>query len=77
MKNTLSDLNDHLFAQLERLGNESMSTEQMAIELERAKSITQVANQIVNNGRLVLDAQVKMSDIMDSRDMPKMPKMLM
>ncbi len=47
MKNTLSDLNDHLFAQLERLGNESMSTEQMAIELERAKSITQVANQIV------------------------------
>lgn len=77
MKNTLSDLNDHLFAQLERLGNESMTNEQMAVELERARSITSVAHQIVNNGRLVLDAQVKMSDIMDVREMPKMPKMLM
>jgi hypothetical protein len=77
MKNTLSDLNDHLFAQLERLGNESMTNEQLAVELERARSITNVAHQIVNNGRLVLDAQVKMSEIMDVREMPKMPKMLM
>lgn len=44
MKNKLSDLNNHLFAQLERLGEEGLSDEQIAQEVERAGAITDVAD---------------------------------
>mgnify|MGYP001573325908 CR=1 FL=1 len=33
MKNKLSDLNDHLFAQLERLSEEGLSPEKIAAEI--------------------------------------------
>lgn len=57
MKNKLSDLNNHLFAQLERLGNESLKGEDLAREIERSHAITSVAKEVISNGRLVLDAQ--------------------
>ena len=57
MKNKLSDLNNHLFAQLERLGNESIKTDELTLELQRADAITSVAKEIISNARLVLDAQ--------------------
>lgn len=56
MKNKLSDLNNHLFAQLERLGDESLKGDALTEEISRAKAITNVAQQIVNNGNLVLNA---------------------
>ena len=37
MKNTLTDLNNHLFAQMERLSEELLSVEQLAFEAERSK----------------------------------------
>lgn len=57
MKNKLSDLNDHLFAQLERLGDEDLSknTEKLVAEVERSKAITSVSAQVVSNARLALD----------------------
>lgn len=57
MKNTLIDLNNHLFAQLERLGNESMTAEELKHEVERSKAITSVSNQVVSNASLVLEAK--------------------
>ncbi|MGZ5028963.1 MAG: hypothetical protein ACXV8I_00005, partial [Methylobacter sp.] len=57
MKNKLSDLNNHLFAQLERLGDEGMTADQLAIEIDRGKAITGVAQQIIANGKLALEAQ--------------------
>lgn len=57
MKNKLSDLNNHLFAQLERLGDEDLKGEELAREIERSYAITSVAKEVINNGRLVLDAQ--------------------
>ncbi|HBA09927.1 MAG TPA: hypothetical protein DCW48_10590 [Methylotenera mobilis] len=59
MKNTLTDLNNHLFAQMERLSEESLSVEQLAFEAERSKSLTIIARTIVDNARLVLDAQTR------------------
>ena len=57
VKNTLGDLNNFLFAQLERLDNEELSGDGLKEEMDRAKSVTQVATQIINNGSLVLRAQ--------------------
>ncbi len=54
MKNTLGDLNNHLFAQLERLGDEDTKGEELMEEINRAKAVTSVASQIVANGSLVL-----------------------
>lgn len=70
MKNTLTDLNNHLFAQIERLNDEALTSEQLAFESERAKSITSVAKTIVENARLVLDAQITISDIPQQMKIP-------
>jgi hypothetical protein len=74
MKNTLGDLNNHLFAQLERLSDEELTGDKLIEEMNRAKSITAVANQIINNGSLVLDAQ-KTRDNIISADI-QVPKYL-
>lgn len=57
MKNKLSNLNDHLFAQLERLGDESLDGDKLAAELKRSREISGIAKNIVMNARLVLDAE--------------------
>lgn len=57
MKNTLGDLNLHLFAEMERLGDEDLKGEELKEEMERAKSISTVAKMIIENASLVLDAQ--------------------
>mgnify|MGYP007010798412 FL=1 len=56
-KNKLSDLNDNLFMTLERLGEEDLSNEELEKEIERSKAISTVAGKIIDNARLVLDAQ--------------------
>jgi len=57
MKNKLSDLNDHLFSQLERLGDESLQDEALEQELDRARGITVISQQIIQNADLVLKAE--------------------
>jgi len=56
MKNKLSDLNNHLFAQLERLGEEDLTPEQIDTEVNRSKAIIGVAAQIVSAQNLNLRA---------------------
>lgn len=56
MKNKLTDLNNHLFAQLERLGDESLKGEELLSEIERARAISIVAKDVTANANLVLQA---------------------
>ena len=58
MKNTLGDLNNHLFAQMERLSSEDLSGEELVSEINRAKAVSQVATQIIQNGSLALKAKI-------------------
>lgn len=62
MKNKLSDLNNHLFAQLERLGDEDMSAEQIEVEVKRAKAIVGVSDQIISNAALHVKAAQVMAN---------------
>lgn len=50
-KNKLGDLNDHLFAALERLSDEDMTAEQIEIEAKRAAAIVAIADQVTENAR--------------------------
>lgn len=64
MNNKLGDLNNHLFAQLERLNDESLTEEQLQAELKRADGVTKIASQIIQNGHL----QFKVIQHMDEYD---------
>ncbi|WP_421907090.1 hypothetical protein [Mameliella sp.] len=56
MKNKLTDLNNHLFAQLERLSDEKLDADKIETECKRAESIVQIADQITANAELQLKA---------------------
>lgn len=51
-KNRLSDLNDHLFAQIERLSDEDPPTDKIEIEVKRGHAIVAVADQILRHATL-------------------------
>lgn len=55
-RNTLIDLNDHLFMQIERLSDEDLTSEELEKELKRAKAMSQIAGQVVGVASIVLEA---------------------
>lgn len=61
MRNTLGDLNNHLFAEIERLGDESTTGEELEQEIQRARAVTAVSSQVINNAKLILEA-IKFKD---------------
>lgn len=63
MKNKLINLNDHLFAQMERLSEEKIDATKLDLELKRAKAISSVAKDIVSNARLALDTQKHIAEM--------------
>lgn len=55
-KNKLSDLDDHLFAALERLGDETLSADQIDAEAKRAEAVVKLADQVTENAKTKLVA---------------------
>lgn len=51
MKNKISDLRDHMFAQLERLGNETLTEDELKQEISRAQAISEVGKVIVESAK--------------------------
>ena len=74
MKNTLNDLNNYLFAQMERLNEEDLREEKLETEVKRTKAMVSVASAIVGNANLALQA-IKAKDSMQGTDI-KLPEML-
>jgi hypothetical protein len=62
MQNKLIDLNNHLFAQIERLSDEDLKGDALREETGRAKSVSNIAAQIINNANLALKAQIAIND---------------
>ena len=57
-RNTLMDLNNHLFEQMERLNDDSLTEENLIIEMQRSKSMSDVSAKIIDNAKLALDAEM-------------------
>lgn len=75
MKNTLMDLNNHLFEQLERLNDEDLQGENLKEEIFRSRAITSVASQIISNANTVLQGKKIQIESL-GRENVAMPKML-
>lgn len=73
MKNKLGDLDNHLFAALERLGDEDLSIEDIEREAKRADAIVDVADKIIENNRTKLQA-AKLWGEYGAEVMPMLPK---
>lgn len=73
MKNKLGDLNNHLFAALERLSDEDMTPEQIDQEAKRAAAIVGVADKIIGNANTQLTA-AKLWAEHGQAIMPMLPK---
>ena len=55
MKTKITDLREHLFAQLERLGDEALDGDGIKREVERSKAIQGVASTIIDSARVEVD----------------------
>ena len=75
-KNRLTDLNDHLFAQIERLGDEDLKGEDLKDEIERADSMARIATQIVQNNNTILKTIKYADDMMDVKNSERVIKLL-
>lgn len=73
-KNTLGDLTNHLFAQLERLDDEDLTPEELEREISRSKAVTDVAEQVISTANTMLRAIQVKDGAMDGK--MKIPRML-
>jgi len=71
MSNQLSDLNNSLFAQLDRLNNNDLSGDALSIEITRAKAICNVSTEIIKTADLSLKAHTALNTGI-KRPAPKM-----
>lgn len=74
-RNTLGDLNNHLFAQLERLNDEEITGEKLEDEIIRSKAVIGVSKQIIANANVVLKAKSIELEYGKNNE-EEMPKML-
>ena len=49
MKNTLNDLNNYLFEQIERISDDSLTDDELNKEIKRSDAVQRVAKTIVDN----------------------------
>lgn len=54
MKNKLTDLNNYLFEQLERINDDTLKPEELETAIKKAETVTNIAETIIKNGALQL-----------------------
>lgn len=74
MAKNLSDLNNLLFEQLERLSDPNIEGEQLDSEIKRTEAVVKVSGQIIGNANIVLQALKLKDNTMDAG--LKLPELL-
>jgi hypothetical protein len=54
-RNKINDLRDHLFAALERIDNDDLTTEQIDAEINKAQAIAQIGSVIIQSAKVEID----------------------
>lgn len=62
MKNTLTDLNNYLFEQLERLNDDDLTDEKLEQELKKTDMLVKISEKIIQNGELAFKTMKHMDD---------------
>lgn len=62
MKNNLSDLNDYLFEQIERINDDEVQGEELENVIKKAEVIANISEKIIKNAELQFKAMCKASD---------------
>lgn len=77
MKNSLCDLNDHLFVCLEGLMNDDLSPEELEREMKRAKAVDAVAHTIIDNASVQIEALKLRETLIENGCKESLPRMLL
>lgn len=74
-KNKITDLRNHLFAQLERLSDEELTPEQLEKEVKRADAICAVSSQIIDTAKVQISVLTKGNMVLpnDANDFLTLP----
>ena len=62
MKNTLGDLNNYLFEQLDAITNKDLEGEKLEAEIKRTEAVAKISDQIIKNGELQYKAMKHMDE---------------
>lgn len=76
MSNNLTDLNTHLFEQLNRVGKEDLSSDDLAREVQRSEAMVSIAGQVLKGAALSLEAAKLEQSVREDGIALKMPTML-
>ncbi|WP_430010235.1 hypothetical protein [Methylophaga lonarensis] len=57
MKNKLTDLNDHLFTEMERLCDEDLKGDALKDEISRARAVSAIAANIISNANTAIEGE--------------------
>ena len=71
-KNSLYDLNDHLFEQVEWLMDRDIKGEGLLEEIKRSEAVVKVSKQIVDNANILLRAKIAADNANDKIKLPAM-----
>ena len=72
MRDKMTHLSQHLFSQIERLSEENITPEKLELEIKKAVAITKTSREIIDVGKLVLEAH----KAMDNLEINTLPAML-
>jgi len=77
MKNSLADLNNHLFEMIERLNDDELTEEQLELEQKRIGAVVDISKTILEAGRLQFEVLKMQTDYNHNVDKENMPELLM